>query len=553
MLKIIVSKTEDAKSLLNKIEAAKSLEITLVIPRGSRFGEEIANFHALKEVATEMDKEIYIESVDEDVLALAKSNGWEAIHPLFQGTKKGSISDIVSKQPSKVLHRSQKSLDDEEEVDVYDEDNAPAKAVHHVEVVDDAREDDKVDSGDKKGSSHNFSGGHSYEVPEELVKKNTSFSRVIFSIVILAAIFGGVYYLGAKVFNRGEVTVQFKREPWEKNLVISASSASNKIDVFSQIVPAQVFTQPKNVTQFFQANLKKAVSLKATGKLTIYNAYSSQPQPLVATTRFATPDGKIFRLDSQVVVPGADIKDGKIIPSSIVANVTADQPGESYNFDSVDRLAVLGFKGTPKYDAFYGSLPGGASGGFVGEKAVPSDKDVADAKTRVSELLKSSFDSVVFQGVPQEFKIIDGASDFEIVKITVNTNTNEEGKFSVLGEAKLTAIGFKESDLKDLLGQISEKEDGRDGTKLEKPEILYSSVIPDYTKGVLKFTAEAKGNTVQDFDGDMFKREIAGKTANEVRSLFSKLRDLSSAKLKISPFWTGKMPIEEGKIKVVVE
>ncbi len=547
MLKIIVSKTEDAKSLLKKIESAKSQEITLVIPRGSRFGEEVSNFHSLKEVATEMDKEIYIESVDEDVLALAKSNGWEAIHPLFQGTKKGSISDIVSKQPSKVLHRSQKALDDEEEVSSDEEEDVPAKDVYHVDVG----ENEPINL-DRK-SSHNFSDGHNDDNFEDSEKKSFSFSKIIFSLGILAIVFGGIYYFGAKVFNRGEVVVKFEREPWEKNLVISASSASNKVDVFSQIVPAQVFTQPKNVTQFFQATSKKKVSLKATGKITIYNAYSSQSQPLVATTRFATPDGKIFRLDNQVVVPGADIKDGKIIASSVITTVTADQPGEGYNFGPIDKLTILGFKGTPKYDAFYGSLPEGATGGFVGEKAVPSDKDVADAKAKVSELLEGSFSSVVFQGVPQEFKIIDGASDFQITKITANTNTNEEGKFSVIGEAKLTAIGFKESDLKDLLGQISEKEDGRDGTKLENPEILYSSVSPDYAKGVLKFTAGVKGNTVQDFDGNQFKKDIAGKTANEVRSLFSNLKDLSSARLKISPFWTGKMPLEEDKIKVVIE
>ncbi len=546
MLKIIVSKTEDAKSLLKKIESAKSQEITLVIPRGSRFGEEVSNFHSLKEVATEMDKEIYIESVDEDVLALAKSNGWEAIHPLFQGTKKGSISDIVSKQPSKVLHRSQKALDDEE-VSSDEEEDVPAKDVYHVGVG----ENEPINL-DRK-SSHNFSDGHNDDNFEDSEKKSFSFSKVIFSLGILAIVFGGIYYLGAKVFNRGEVVVQFKREPWEKSVVISASSGSSKVDVFSQIVPAQVFTQLKPTTQFFSATSKKVVSLKSTGRITIYNAYSSQAQPLVAKTRFATSDGKVFRLDNQVVVPGADIKDGKIIASSVVTTVTADQPGADYNFGPVDKLTILGFKGTPKYDAFYGSLPEGTTGGFVGEKAVPSDKDIADAKAKVTELLTAWSESPLFQDIPSEFKIIPGATNFQITKITANMNTNEDGKFSVIGEAKLAAIGFKESDVKELLGDISEKEDGRAGTKLENPEITYSNVVPDYAKGSLKFTADVKGNTVQDFDGDKFKKEIVGKTANEVRSLFSNLKDLSSARLKISPFWTGKMPLEEDKIKVVIE
>ena len=79
---VSASKSHNLENLFNRI------------PKESRFGDEVSNFHALREVATEMDKEIYIESVDEDVLALAKSNGWEAIHPLFQGSRKSSISDF---------------------------------------------------------------------------------------------------------------------------------------------------------------------------------------------------------------------------------------------------------------------------------------------------------------------------------------------------------------------------------------------------------------------------------------------------------------------------
>ena len=65
------------------------------------------------------------------------------------------------------------------------------------------------------------------------------------------------------------------------------------------------------------------MSQKAQGTLTIYNAYSSAPQTLVATTRFVTPDGKIFRLTNEVTVPGAKITNGQIVPSSINAPIAA--------------------------------------------------------------------------------------------------------------------------------------------------------------------------------------------------------------------------------------
>ena len=62
---------------------------------------------------------------------------------------------------------------------------------------------------------------------------------------------------------------------------------------------------------------EKELNEKARGSLTVYNEYSSSPQTLVATTRFESPEGKIFRIEKNIVVPGAKIEEGKIIASTI--------------------------------------------------------------------------------------------------------------------------------------------------------------------------------------------------------------------------------------------
>ena len=66
---------------------------------------------------------------------------------------------------------------------------------------------------------------------------------------------------------------------------------------------------------------------KARGTLIISNEYSSDTQPLIATTRFETGDGKIFRLAESVTVPGVTIVDGKRQPGIVEAVVIADAPG----------------------------------------------------------------------------------------------------------------------------------------------------------------------------------------------------------------------------------
>jgi len=92
---------------------------------------------------------------------------------------------------------------------------------------------------------------------------------------------------------------------------------------------------------------------KATGIITIYNTYSSSPQTLVKTTRFVSEGGKLFRTTKTIVVPGADASSGKIVPGSTTVEVIASEPGNEYNIGP-STFSIPGFKGTPKYLAFYG-------------------------------------------------------------------------------------------------------------------------------------------------------------------------------------------------------
>ncbi len=91
------------------------------------------------------------------------------------------------------------------------------------------------------------------------------------------------------------------------------------------------------------------VDKKASGTITVYNNYSADPQDLVATTRFQTADGLIYRIDKPITVPGTTVVNGKTIPGSIDAVVTADVSGDKYNISNAD-FTVPGFKGGPKYD-----------------------------------------------------------------------------------------------------------------------------------------------------------------------------------------------------------
>ena len=112
-------------------------------------------------------------------------------------------------------------------------------------------------------------------------------------------------------------------------------------------IQGEVLEAEKEVSQNFTAHGKKLKSTKAHGTMRIYNNYSTAAQTLVATTRFISNEGKLFRTKERVVIPGGYYEGGKLAAGFIDIEVIADQPGEDYNIDP-STFSIPGFVGTSK-------------------------------------------------------------------------------------------------------------------------------------------------------------------------------------------------------------
>lgn len=526
MKKFFIGKNESLAEVVEKIIETKEREIVLVIPRDSVLRESVSNFHLIKREAEAAKKEILIESVDEEVLALAKASKIEAVHSFFNSSSSSRyLSDVIvpdessgdgnefsEKTTEKIIKKREKKI---------------AKRL-----------------GDKlvKKEAINFE-------EEEFLprKKKSSKFLVLIFIFVFAVIVGGGIWLFGVLFGRASIILNFEKKPWSYQADFLADKSLNKVNTEKKLLPAEIFVLKKNMVQFFPASGKQFVSQKATGKITIYNAYSSKPQLLVESTRFLTPDGKVFRLTKQVTIPGAEIKDGKIIPSSVEAEVIADKTGLEYNVGPTPHLVIPGFKGTPKYEGFYGALLEGTSGGFAGEKAVPTADDLSRAKEKATEVLKNAARSSFFVSQPVGFKIL--ASDVVINRLTVDSNTNEKGDFSVFGEATFRAFGVKEEDLKSILLSLAKK--GEEGLIFEDLRIDFSQLKPDFEKGTISFYVAASGILKPNFNEEEFKLKIRGKEKEKARDLILELPHLSNAKISLWPFWLKNLPQNQSKIKIL--
>lgn len=589
MIKLFIDKNEEVASIVGKIIASKDPEIVLVIPKEASLKGSISNFQLLKREAESAGKSLLIESVDEEILSFAQATELDAIHPLFRRDQLGiAFSDIVpaaarfdknitrsAKKTTRKTPRSKETKKEATRLEIIPEVPAPAPRplvpppVPQVSrPISPAQFESRplppsppppASPTPSRDSSSFFSSlpRTSVNVPpavtrEKLLPLPSRPRRrylTIAAAVVFLAIMGG--WATTALFGKVRVVVNFKKTPWQTENGFLASVGVSAVDAETRSLPAELFTEDKNATELFPASGHRNVSQKAIGKVTIYNAYSSQSQSLVATTRFVTSDGKVFRLDSGVVVPGAKVEGGKITPSSIEAAVTADKAGPDYNIGPVERLTIPGFQGSAKYEGFYGAIVSPTTGGFVGEKAVPTDADIKTAKSKMQDVLRAALTATVLSKLPEDFKILEDTVEVNIIRITVNERTDEKGNFSVFGEGKMRAIGFRETDLRSVLGTAVSRE--YLNYRFRELKLEYKNAKADFAKSELRFTAAADAVIEPPFDDQGFRSQIAGQKIKEIRRMIAALPDLADAKVSFWPRWLLRAPRNTERVLVTVQ
>ncbi len=538
MQKIIVEKDEAVADLIERILESDEKEIRLVVPKKSHLLDSPNNFRLLAREANVLSKLITVESVDENVLKLAKETGLVSTHPLFDERMEGEgerMTDIVPVDAADNGRRKKRAPAGAVPLKVQyeaapEEEDEPAEATEAEEAVP-VREEERYDT-----------------LADNREPRSRRWVWLALGVVVIL-LAGG--WLFGKLFGKASAEVVFQRTPWTYNGPVAALTSVKGLDADRSLVPGQIFEEEKSLVQAFPASGRANVNIKAKGSITIVNSYSSAPQELVARTRFETPDGKIFRLDNGVIVPGAQIKDGKITPSSIKAPVTADMNGAAGNVGRVDKLTVPGFKGSPKFDGFYGILENGASGGATGERAVATDADVQKAEAKTLEVLQASFQSSFLGNLPSDMKVLDGAAALIPGKVTVDRTAGTDGNFNVTANAVFEAFGFREKDLHALLAAQTTTTPAT--ARLENLELAYSGVQADFSKKELKFSVAGKGDLTADFDPEAFRSEIAGQKRDGARSTIMSLPGLTEARLTLWPAWLRSLPQNPDRIVITVK
>lgn len=294
------------------------------------------------------------------------------------------------------------------------------------------------------------------------------------------------------------------------------------------------------------------VSRKAQGTIVVYNQ-NTQSQKLVKTTRFQTTDGKIYRIGTDITVPGQKTVDGKSVPGSLEVVVVADQPGEAYNIPLSD-FTLPGLKGDPKFSTVYARSKTPMAGGFIGTEKAVSPADAAKAKESLEVALRAELLNQANAQVPADYILFPNLVSivYEDLPQTNQTNSgatiNERGNFY--------GVMFKKKDLISFLAQKKAVADVGVPVDISDLASLDLSFIGQPQGDLLnaeQISFQVTGGVVTTFivDEEALKQDLSGIKRNEEEAILKKYPGIVSANAVLRPFWNNSFPTDASKIKIV--
>ncbi|MEK7567479.1 MAG: hypothetical protein AAB513_00980 [Patescibacteria group bacterium] len=366
--------------------------------------------------------------------------------------------------------------------------------------------------------------------------------RGTFLILGVILILGGSYFLYL-FFNIGAVVTI---TPKEKIISVNNTFVSKKNSKENEL-GFEAISLFETMEKAVPTTGEKRVEKKARGEIVIYNDYNSQSQRLIKNTRFLTPEGLVFRLESSIVVPGQTKKDGKTTAGSVGVTIAADEAGEKYNVDLKD-FTIPGFKGDPRYEKFYARSKTPMTGGFNGVIKTASQTDIEIARKELNITLREKIKKAISEKVPAGFILYNKA-----LFISFETLSNSEDS-NVSMKASASAIIFSKNDLAKMLARIySEDYVDEDITSTSLNDLVLKADPKESTPwltGIFPVSFTGTTTLIWTIDTEKLKKDLVGVPKNFVNDIFKNYIGIEKAEVAMTPAWKSVFPENADKISI---
>lgn len=379
---------------------------------------------------------------------------------------------------------------------------------------------------------------YDYDEPPRSSKKILYIAGGIF---VLALLFGI-----SALFKSAEIKITPKQEIKALNESFTARKDATTGLGF------QLVTITKDVEETVEATTEEQVDKKATGRIVIYNN-TNQSQKLVATTRFETADGLVFRLINAAVIPARTVKDGKTVAGSLEVQVAADKAGEKYNIGLTD-FTIPGFKGDSKFTQVYARSKTTMSGGFSGIQKVVSKEVMNTAEGELEAELRASLSKDIFSQIPANFVLYESGITYSFDPVAQANGASGGAVIRKRGTAN--GIIFDKGTLSRAIMAETMPEASSEVVKIvDLDKLQFSLTAPSSFDPVasnsITFDLKGETNAVWVLDENKLKSDLLGLSEDSAKTVIGSYGNITDARIETRPFWSATIPQDPEKVKLI--
>ncbi|KPJ85533.1 hypothetical protein AMJ57_02735 [Parcubacteria bacterium SG8_24] len=355
-------------------------------------------------------------------------------------------------------------------------------------------------------------------------------------LLLTAVVVGFVIYI---VFLRASVVVLSAQEE-----VISDSVIDVAREPLQDEVKGDVIEITEKVSQTFPSTSLVTVDVPTEGRVRI-SSRLFRPQTLVASTRLLTPEGVLFRTRRTVVVPAF---------GETEVEVFSDEPGVSGGVGSTT-FTIPGLN--PETRKFFEVETVEPIAGGIRDVRMITAEDVSGAVTVLTDRLKAELMTRLTEeadleglGDPGKLFVFDLEQQY-----TDEPVGSEAEEFTLTLVLRATGVFYDESVLRQrvaagLRGLIPYD---RQLVGMEEDTLEISVEKRDVNGRRAHLRVKAAGLSILSFDAPALNPEkLTGVSVEAAQAYLESVSGVSSASIRLRPFWTKRMPNIADHIEVEV-
>lgn len=540
---LYVDVSDEVTTVIERLRAAPSTEISLVVPKGAVLLQSIVNLKLVRKAAREAGKEITLITTDRIGRNLAAQVGIANLTHLDQPPEHQAeeSSEVIG---GVTVHRYYEEEDEPEGVlDIASSDSVAVEPIIPIPpppADDELEEEDPIapitvrsfatpaaSSGSveviKPTSSVTTQNTPGLAAPELMpAKKRRLFIPILLSLLVLLLVGGGL--TSAYYFPKTEVMIHVPGKPW--NQTYTGQAEVGHAPGGNYLTSARFISATQTDTLTFQATGTKDIGTVAHGTALLSYIQDSNPQTIPAGTTL-TANGVTFTTDQDVTVPGAKVVNATPTAGTASVSITATQAGTSSNMSGVP-ATVGGLK-------LYAQITQ-TTGGTTQSVAVVTQSDIQTAMQQIQGKLQDELRTKIEQD-PANHPPVSDTSKTDIFTETAISSTPDPNTQATSGSISATgSLKRLVYDPSILLSTVTKLA----SSNPENPVgITVSSTITgvDLGLGSITFLNQVEGKTIPAVDTQLISNQITGKSPSNAASLIQGIVSGASVTISQQPTW----------------